>query len=1443
MLCFRAIRVLAAVMLSLLPVIASNAVPVTGRIDPVDAKNIMLVKDVKRGMKGYGKTVFRGTTIETFGVEVLGVMSRVNAGTDLVIVRLSGGPITSRGANLIEGMSGSPVYINGKILGAFAYGQVFGKEPIGMVTPIENMLEAWDPSLPAKPSSFYPFSTASLDQPIALGGRYFQKVAISSGDDVESFDPGTMIFRPLATPIMVSGMSSRTMARLQESLSGLNARLISGPGAPADKQGLKVDLQPGSAIGVQLVTGDLDMTGIGTLTYRRGNRILAFGHPMFGIGAIDAVLCSAYVYDIFPSFMVSNKLAGPLESVGRIYQDRPWCVAGEIGKKPKMIPVVVHVSTDMPGKKKDFKVEVVNHPLVINAFLPAAVSEAVFRVTGAPSDTTAKVKLLVDAEEVGAITRENTFFDPVAIDTAAVSELQQILSMLHFNPFHPVGLKKVEVWVELAQKHQTAKLERIFVKEAKVEPGDTVEIGAVLKPYKGDSVLKTIKLKIPKNAPNGRMSLTVSGGMLSRAQMPQQEDSTIGGIPGMGPGGPGMPSAPGIENLQQLVKKFLERGRNDELTAKIVLPNTAPMVGGEKLSGLPPSIAEAMKSTKATTISTEREEIKATLPTDWVVLGVQRLTITVERRDKSEKKSPARSEPEPSVDESSSAEEGTTTEEGGSPDESGGEEGVYLSLDTWTTIGSDVTLPETTAAPASESARSEEKADTQGEETDKQKTEPSTPPAVDEKPVGRQPVTWKQTTRTEFLGGTCHSVAATTGDLITLAGTLKPLYESAETYVWCVLPDGKGGVYMGTGNNGVILRVTPDGKSSVVYDSPELEIHSLAMDAAGNLLAGTSPNGIVYRIGADGKASVLLDADEKYIVALASDSKGNIYAATGDKCKVYKISSDGKVSVVLDTSESHALSLAVDKADNLYVGTGLNGIIYKVSPAGNISVLYDAAETSVTALAVKSDGTLYAGTAPKGVIYRLSPGETPKVVYNKSIKPIQSLCVAGGNVYVATSDTVFEVAPDDTIWALENDRDLQFLSLAAAGGKLFVGTGNTGDLYCAEIGNQAEGTYESVIHDCGSVSTWGVIDWNAEGGPVILQTRTGNVAEPDSTWSDWSAPYTAAGNKITSPPGRYVQYRAILKAGASGETPKLKDVSIVYLPRNQAPKVTLISPKGGEKWARKKTIKWTGSDPDKDTLSYELSYSTDGGKTWQPLGDKIKTAPSRQSEPKTENGNNENPKGNDRNEAIKIDSTDPESMMAEMRAELDKHPEIPQEVKDKIIAEAPAMMQQTSEESSTEETQETDSQESTPDSTKQTSFSWDTTKYADGRYALKIVVSDKLSNPSDALKDEVIVEPITIANKPPRVFAFKKTMVVGPDRSVRIGGAAYHDLVGIAGVQYRIDSGDWAAAAASDGLFDTGFETFAITTPAMDKGQHTLEVKAIDQAGNSATVKVPVSIE
>jgi hypothetical protein len=447
---------------------------------------------------------------------------------------------------------------------------------------------------------------------------------------------------------------------------------------------------------------------------------------------------------------------------------------------------------------------------------------------------------------------------------------------------------------------------------------------------------------------------------------------------------------------------------------------------------------------------------------------------------------------------------------------------------------------------------------------------------------------------------------------------------------------------------------------------------------------------------------------------------------------------------------------------------------------------------------------------------------------------------------------IFKILPDETVMPLDLDRaSAQFVALVIDDeGTIFAGATNTGAIYRSDP--VKEGTFESTVHDAGLKATWCTINWVAdtpEGTSVTMETRTGNTAEPDSTWSAWSLAYcNALGQRITNPAARYIQYRARLN-GSSASTPILRQVTISGLTENRQPQVTINEPQTSAIIARTFEVKWAGNDPDKDTLSYDLYYSTDR-KNWVPLGSDFKQVA---AEPVKQEEVAQTPPQPGSIMKINIEGPDvpnPDEMLAQLKAEMDKHPEIPPEVKAKLLADAPAAIKAAVDaakaqkvEPKPEKTEESKPSESQKNTTKQTTYSWDTTKVPDGYYYVKVVASDKTSNAVDFMTGEKAIGPVTVSNKPPRIMASQTDLIINFDGSVTVNGFAYSDaIVSLVGVQYKVDEDDWMAAASKDGLCEANAEAFTLTTKPLAKGKHTIEVKAIDAAGNAASVTLKAEI-
>ncbi len=1396
-----------------------------------DSKKFMHVSELRPGMRGYALTVFKGTKISRFGIEILGVVSKFNEGKDYIAFRVLDGPPVTRHLEIAHGMSGSPIYIGGRLVGAISMGNQFAKDPIGYATPIEYMFDAWSPDLPAKPSSL------SAAPP----------TSVSAGLPLPSFAGSDL-------PLMASGLGAQSIARLNQSLSPFHFSVMAGGGAGTDTNPLAkgATLVPGSAVGVSLVQGDMDLTATGTVTYRDGNRLLLFGHPFTSLGPIDAALTTAYVVDVFPSYQDSTKIGAPIKTVGRIFQDRPFSVGGVIGPMPVMVPMTISINDESIKRRKDFHMRIINHPLLTGQLVSQLADAAIAQVHGQPGDSVAQVAFDVNVEEIGHVRRTNTFYDALSIDQTAIEDLDSLMRLLSSNPFYPLAVKSIAMKVTIQNRHDTAEIDHLFVKQSRFAPGDTVEVGVVLKPYKRPLYTRMVSVKIPAATADGPLSLSVRGGGSEGGVT-----SLLGGLIQVRSSEPLGPAA----NVGQLVKAFSEKPRNNELVAHLLLPTAAVTVKGEKLSGLPPTLAAVMQSARTTGLRTERDEVKVTQPVPYIVTGSQTLNITVRRKDVSETVRPAASSgssPAPAgADPAPPADSGTLPMSSGS--DSPNDFLLMLSPDDLatkapsapTTVdrggaggGAGKASDQTSAAASGTPAASAKAADTVPPASD----DSSAPAAI--KPVGRLPSVWRQDTMSEFAAGTLKNVAVTSLGDLRLSPSLQKVADTSESYIWAMLPDGKGNLYLGTGDGGVIYKMDAAGKATPFFQTKELEVTSLALDDAGNLYAGTAPHGLVFRIAPNGKGDKLFTAQEKYVTALIyNQSQGRLFVATGGgtgrvysleepRFQVIRVSNlspeshssrrrnaDGTYSSqpLFTSPEANILSLATDKDGNIYAGGSPDGIIYKITPDGKSRVLYDTPEPNISALATDSQGNVYAGTSTTGTVYRIAPEGTAKRLLGRSSPGIQSLKTdASDAVYAVSGSTIYKINADDSVQSYVAQSDEQFLSLAldTAGKAIYAGTGTVGSVYKigAAGGSGLQGAFQSTVHDTGGRSRWGTIAWSADtpaGASVTLQTRSGDVERPDDSWSAWSASYTnARGQTVTSPPARYLQYQALLSGDAVGTAPKLRDVSVYYLPRNHAPVVGIVKPAGGDAVSKSALLQWTGSDPDKDTLVYDAAYSADGGKTWTPITKRAAPASAKTGGP-----------------------TKPQSAAArvtEAQANLDKQANVPPAIRAKIMAQM--------KEAAAAEAASAGADAKAPGGAvglKDTSFSWNTTEVPDGTYQVRVTASDKPSNPTDALTAKAVSSPFLVANAAPTLTV--GTPVINADKTVMLHGTVMTGLAFAKAVQGKVDGGDPVAASADDGLFDSSLEAFTLTLPAPASGKHTVEVQALDQAGNSATKTVSVT--
>jgi hypothetical protein len=493
-----------------------------------------------------------------------------------------------------------------------------------------------------------------------------------------------------------------------------------------------------------------------------------------------------------------------------------------------------------------------------------------------------------------------------------------------------------------------------------------------------------------------------------------------------------------------------------------------------------------------------------------------------------------------------------------------------------------------------------------------------------------------------------------------LSRQLRPLAGLDATHVWDVIEDGDGNLIVATGDEGKVFKVTPDGKASVLYAGEDSQVLCLARAADGSVYAGTGPNGSVVRIDPSGAAKVLHRAEGCYVWSLAVDSKGEtIYAGTGPKGTVYRLTPEGKATAFYTTKQEHILCVALGPDGTLYAGSDRAGLVYRIDPRGKGFVLFSAPQAEVRRLLVTPD-YVYAGTSSPTMrrhgstaggdstsgssgpsrsslsspsadthdggkantaaapappasgdnsVYRIAPDGSAREVFREKAL-VLSLLRHGGRLFVGTGmeGQLFEVdeAARERSEIARLDHG-QVLALARRhDGSIVVGAGDPGKLYVLQEKYVARGTVTSDALDARIVSRWGALRWQADTPPgtrVTVAVRSGNVAEPDDTWSDWSAEQAEAQQAVAAAPAaRFLQYRVTLTSDNPAVTPALRDLTLRYKNANQAPEVTSLEVPNLDAVTldnpKKLHVKWSATDPNEDEVTFDLYVRKDGWKNW-----------------------------------------------------------------------------------------------------------------------------------------------------------------------------------------------------------------------------------------------------
>src|SRR5215216_3508917 len=707
-----------------------------------------------------------------------------------------------------------------------------------------------------------------------------------------------------------------------------------------------------------------------------------------------------------------------------------------------------------------------------------------------------------------------------------------------------------------------------------------------------------------------------------------------------------------------------------------------------------------------------------------------------------------------------------------------------------------------------------------------------------------QPVVWETSGRTELLRGDSRGVSITDTGVLMLAPKLNEVFNTQQTYVWSSAVDSQGNVYLGTGHDGKIFKVSSAGSGSLLYDAPELDVTALAIARDGAIYAGTSPDGKVYRITPDGKADVYFDPGDKYIWSLAVMTDGSLAVGTGDSGKLYRVRAAGanpESSLLVSTNQTHIISLAVTSQGELIAGTDSGGLVLRVSPEGKTFALFDTQLREIHALAPAADGSIYALALSDAAATARTPstptvtqpqptegGGTPTTsvtitAIDETGAPIQGQTgQARSRSDVSTArSAVFRILPDgaaDVVWSSPTVTAFA-IAPSLQPGSVLIGTADKGRIYSVTndgrdtlLLQSPEGQISSLLvrndqiyaaaSNQGELFRFGnelvtegtfespVRDakltaswgriWWRGAGTVEVQTRTGNGERPDATWSDWSTASRDPEGNQISSPRARFIQWRATVRG-SGTQSWVEDVSVAYLPRNVAPEVLSIT--ALPIGIGLQQIVQVTVDPSVESSGLDPSLF---GPVAQVPPRRFYQRGARSFQWQAEDRNSDTLEY-----AIYYRALNEQTFRL---------------LKDKL---------------------------------RDNFYTIDGATLADGRYVIKVIASDAPDNPpGQKLTGERLSEPVDIDNTPPVVKAMGQPQTTRD--SVRVVFSVDDATGKVKKADASLDSAAWIPVFPDDGIADSGHEVYTVDFGQLAPGEHTISLRTFDSSGNVGTLSVTI---
>jgi hypothetical protein len=721
------------------------------------------------------------------------------------------------------------------------------------------------------------------------------------------------------------------------------------------------------------------------------------------------------------------------------------------------------------------------------------------------------------------------------------------------------------------------------------------------------------------------------------------------------------------------------------------------------------------------------------------------------------------------------------------------------------------------------------------------------------------PQFWENFTHEDLLKGSLNNLSLSPDGKLYFAPAYDLVYDTDQPYIFSMIRDTAGNLYVGTGDEGKVFKIDAQGKGSLYFQSKELNVFALALDSSDTLYVGTSPDGKVYKVTGPAQSSEFCNPESKYIWSMVFDNSDNLYIGTGANGAIYKVDKSGKRADFYTCNDNHVVCLTKDANNNLIAGTSPAGLIVQISSGGKGFTLMDTPLEEVHALVIDRFGTIYAiASSARGtdIIPPAKPAAksdvaTPTPTVSISVESLaiptekpkgsKTVTAPGGEkdsagiksaVYAITKDGSIETVyssneqmvysaamrsdesllvatgPKGRLLSIDRAKQVSVITdfpeedltqLMVVGTAVYVGGSNQGKVYRLQMQKAQSGTFESAALDAETVASWGKISWRSTstgGAGIELSTRTGNTGKPDSSWSDWSPAYASPGQQIASPRARYLQWRATFKGGSGAAQSAQADLlDQVQIAYLQQNLRPLVT-----------SI---------DVLPYGLELQKQPSLAASGMG---LIAPTTTMDGRSLNAPRE--RGKDLQPMPPRQMLQPGAQAFTWKASDENEDSLEYSLYFKGEGESDWKL--------------------LGKKITETFYSLNTAALPDGVYRLKVVASDEPSNPYDKyLIGELISKPFVIANASPQI-EMGDNKVNG--KRVEAQFRARVSTGRIATAEFSIDGGEWHLIFPADGIADSAQEEYRIVTPELSIGEHLIGIRAGDGDGNTGTSRLLVKI-